>query len=69
MTRGAAHDTAIHADLWRKSSFSSGESDCVEVAFVRDGGVLVRDSKSPGASSPLAVSRENWLYALSFLNR
>ncbi|PFG46327.1 uncharacterized protein DUF397 [Amycolatopsis sulphurea] len=31
---------------WRKSSFSGGGNDCVEVAFV-DGGAAVRDSKDP----------------------
>jgi hypothetical protein len=33
---------------WRKSSFSqsNGEDDCVEVAFLPDGEVAVRDTKS-----------------------
>jgi len=31
---------------WRKSSYSGGGNDCVEVAFV-DGGAAVRDSKDP----------------------
>jgi Domain of unknown function (DUF397) len=33
---------------WRKSSFSGGNGDgagCVEVAFLSDGGVAVRDTK------------------------
>lgn len=31
---------------WRKSSFSGGnENGCVEVAFLPDGGVWVRDTK------------------------
>lgn len=35
------------ADLhWRKSRFSSGgQNGCVEVAFLPDGGVAVRDTK------------------------
>ncbi|MEW1735208.1 DUF397 domain-containing protein [Nocardia beijingensis] len=33
---------------WFKSSFSSAERDCVEVAFLREGSVGVRDSKNPG---------------------
>ncbi|MER7047426.1 DUF397 domain-containing protein [Streptomyces jumonjinensis] len=32
---------------WRKSSFSAGESDCVEVAAL-PGGIAVRDSKNTG---------------------
>jgi hypothetical protein len=31
---------------WRKSSYSGGGNDCVEVAFV-GGGAAVRDSKDP----------------------
>jgi hypothetical protein len=33
---------------WRKSSFSgsNGEDDCVEVAFLPDGEVAVRDTKA-----------------------
>lgn len=34
--------------LWRKSSASA--TDCVEVAFVEGGEVLVRHSKSPNGS-------------------
>ena len=30
---------------WRKSARSSGEDNCVEVAFAPDGAVGVRDSK------------------------
>ncbi len=32
---------------WRKSSYSSAEGDCVEVATLPDGGRAVRDSKDP----------------------
>lgn len=32
--------------VWRKSSYSSGNGQCVEVAF-RDGRAAVRDSKHP----------------------
>jgi hypothetical protein len=31
---------------WRKSSYSGGQGNCVEVAPLRDG-VAVRDSKNP----------------------
>jgi hypothetical protein len=34
---------------WRKSSFSS-PNNCVEVAFLPDGEVAVRDSKDPSGS-------------------
>lgn len=34
---------------WRKSSFSGGNNDgagCIEVAFLPDGGVAIRDTKN-----------------------
>jgi hypothetical protein len=34
---------------WRKSSFSTDNGDCVEVAVLPDGQVAVRDSKKPSA--------------------
>ncbi len=33
---------------WRKSSYSGGTGNCVEVAGNRAGAVAVRDSKNPG---------------------
>lgn len=33
---------------WHKSSHSSGNGACVEVAALADGGRAVRDSKDPG---------------------
>lgn len=32
--------------MWRKSSFSSDDSNCVEVAFAEPTAVAVRDSKN-----------------------
>ncbi|MFI2279887.1 DUF397 domain-containing protein [Nocardia beijingensis] len=32
---------------WFKSSYSSASRDCVEVAFLSEGSVGVRDSKNP----------------------
>ncbi|HZR48428.1 MAG TPA: DUF397 domain-containing protein [Streptosporangiaceae bacterium] len=43
---------------WRKSSFSTGQNDCVEVAATQ-AGVLVRDSKNREAGF-LTVSRSAW---------
>ncbi|MBF6467765.1 DUF397 domain-containing protein [Nocardia beijingensis] len=32
---------------WFKSSYSGGDKECVEVAFLSNGSVAVRDSKNP----------------------
>lgn len=45
--------------LWRKSSYSNGSGECVEVAFLRDGRVAVRDSKHR-AGPVLVVSADEW---------
>jgi len=46
------------AGSWHKSTHSSGDGNCVEVAII-PAGVLVRDSKSP-AGPVLDFSREEW---------
>jgi hypothetical protein len=37
----------LSAALWRKSTYSNGQSNCVEVAANLAGIVAVRDSKDP----------------------
>ncbi|MEU6644798.1 DUF397 domain-containing protein [Saccharomonospora sp. NPDC046836] len=43
---------------WRKSTYSGGGNDCVEVAFTSDGAV-VRDSKHPAAGA-LRLPAAHW---------
>ncbi|MBT2411068.1 DUF397 domain-containing protein [Streptomyces sp. ISL-12] len=46
---------------FRKSSYSTQEGECVEVALTADHGRAVRDSKQPGGGGPLLVlSRDSW---------
>lgn len=52
----------MHADglTWRTSSFSGGNGNsCVEVAFLPDGGVLVRDTKDR-ALAPHHYTAAEW---------
>ena len=51
---------------WRKSSWSSFNGNCVEVAPLGDALVGVRDTKDEGAGPVLAFDGEAWR---SFLNR
>ena|SRR5271165_3126726 len=45
--------------LWRKSSYSNGQANCVEVTVVTDGRrfVAVRDSKAPDALGLIFTAR------------
>ncbi|MGW0047687.1 DUF397 domain-containing protein [Nocardia cyriacigeorgica] len=44
---------------WFKSSHSSGQTDCVEVAWLEDGHVGVRDSKNPKGPA-LTIAPSQW---------
>ncbi|MFJ6385128.1 DUF397 domain-containing protein [Kitasatospora sp. NPDC092039] len=44
---------------WRKSTYSNGQGNCVEIADGLAGIVLVRDSKDPDGPA-LAFSPEAW---------
>jgi len=44
---------------WFKSSHSSGQTECVEVAWLRNGRVGVRDSKNP-AGPALSFTSDAW---------
>lgn len=46
-----ANGTGSGASTWRKSSYSGGGNQCVEVAMVKGRQVAVRDSKNPAAGT------------------
>lgn len=51
--------------VWRKSSFSAYNGNCVEVADLGAGAVGVRDSKAPLHGSVLQFSRADWVAFLA----
>ncbi|WP_194837439.1 DUF397 domain-containing protein [Nocardia sp. XZ_19_369] len=51
--------TDLSTASWFKSSYSSPSQDCVEVAFLGDDGVGVRDSKNPNGAA-LVFSSSEW---------
>ena len=46
--------------VWRKSKYSGPDGNCVEVAFLRDGNVGVRDTKDRGVGPALAFTPGEW---------
>jgi len=61
MRLGGAHNGgggAVDVTGWVKSSYSSNDGNCVEVAFLGDG-VAVRDSKDPDGPV-LRFTRAEW---------
>jgi hypothetical protein len=49
---------------WRKSSYSGGQGNCVEVADLPDGGMAVRDTKNRGGGM-LRFSADAWAEFIS----
>ena len=45
---------------WIKSTYSSANNNCVEVALLPDGGAAVRDSKQRDASPILQFTKKEW---------
>jgi hypothetical protein len=52
--------TGLPQLAWRKSSFSNNNGGCVEVAFLGDGGVALRDSKAGGTGPVLRYTAAEW---------
>jgi hypothetical protein len=57
--RPASRKADLSRAEWHKSSHSSQDGNCVEVAANLPGVVAIRDSKDPGGPA-LVVTREQW---------
>lgn len=55
----APRATLLTGATWRKSSYSNGATNCVEVAMLADGSVGVRHSRKPDAEV-IVYSRTEW---------
>ncbi|MEU1524943.1 DUF397 domain-containing protein [Nocardia rhamnosiphila] len=60
--------TGLSGAEWFKSSFSGADKNCVEVAFLADGAVGIRDSKNP-AGPALVVGPAAWDSFLASVSR
>jgi len=61
----AADDGRMHAEMartamWRKSSFSTYNGNCVEVAQFSNGLIGIRDTKDSGSGSVLVFAGAPW---------
>lgn len=52
-------DADLSRAAWRKSSYSGGNGNCVEVASSRPAVIALRDSKDPSGPR-LVIAREEW---------
>ncbi|MGJ6969499.1 DUF397 domain-containing protein [Streptosporangium sp. G11] len=51
-------ETQLHDARWHTSSLSSGGTNCVQIAFLDQGIVALRDSKNPGKAPHLFTDAE-----------
>ncbi|WP_239344697.1 MULTISPECIES: DUF397 domain-containing protein [unclassified Frankia] len=54
----SSHD--LSGAVWRKSSYSNAKGECVEVAFLDDGLIALRDSKNNGIGPALVFTGAEW---------
>jgi Domain of unknown function (DUF397) len=55
-----AGQAGLACAIWRKSSWSAYNGNCVEVGSLRDGLIAVRDTKDAGCGPILIFGPEAW---------
>jgi Domain of unknown function (DUF397) len=71
LARGDARMRSVElhkSSSWRKSSYSAANGDCVEVAYLEDGQIGVRDSKNASIPS-LSFTPAGWRSFLGAVKR
>ncbi|MFJ3097941.1 DUF397 domain-containing protein [Streptomyces hydrogenans] len=58
--RADLHTASLDGASWRKSSYSAGEGECIEITDL-PGGLAVRDSKNP-AGPALRFTATEWTH-------
>ncbi|MCN9239949.1 DUF397 domain-containing protein [Streptomyces sp. RY43-2] len=59
MSNGSLTKTAFSTAIWRKSSYSGGQGDCLELAHGIPALAPIRDSKNP-TGPVIPFSRHAW---------
>jgi hypothetical protein len=59
------HPVRADGVIWRKSSYSGYNGDCVEVATLAAGQIGVRDSKAHGSGPMLCLTGAQWTALLA----
>jgi hypothetical protein len=69
VTRKTVQAALEQCSRWRRSGYSDGENNCVEITTELPGWTGVRDSKQGGLGPILAVTNCEWWGLINYLGR